>query len=1061
MIYLFDREKTVMRGIDYDDFTSILQKEVTNGVIDLNLETHVVKVLKDEKEPTNLKRLFENVEFVGHFDHNKEFQMYRIIKPSVDNRKLHFKAVHIFHDEGQAGEVIHDRSWRDSQAHTVISDVYAYIGWEVTEYDSSRVLHTNAFRQTPAQIRAEVIDRYGVEIQPYLEFDGKRITRKCIRVKKRIGAETYDRFDYGTDLLKITQEEDRGDIFTAVIPRGNGEEGVANSKIEIDGITWSTANGNPVNKPKGQNWLEVPLATQQYGYVEDGKVKPRKIVMDFDTDSVSELIDLAWDWINENAVPKSLMETEIFKVGRNYNLGDSIGIIYKQADIIKKARIHEAVRDLKRPAFTKFVVGDYDYFIKNTVTRQYRKKLNKVEQSTSAGLEKMNETFNNKFDEQVQRIDDKAQEVKDFAEANTTAKVEAHKELWEQKNTEIDNAINKIVGTDIELLDTNIIDMRNALSEEIQKTEGLKTSVSSLINTSEENSSTLGTMKSDLGVVQQDVSTVKQTATNLRQEFVSMSGTVEGLDSWRSEKGAVYDAAADGFRFKVWQSDIDQSKISGTNLIRNTQVLPENLSSIGTWGPANAPTINTVNGREFYRITSYDSSRSYGAIFSKGDGKYFEIVQGQDYTLSFLGYSYASQWFSYVYILLDDGTNFMISDPKRTTVYDSVIGNLERLEFTFTAPQTASKAHVLIGTIPIEGFNSHWMRFRELKLEGGSISSTYTPSPKDSLKQTDFVIKAGSFLLGNREVGGDVFASGIVGDASGLKLLGDNIDVQGNLNVKNSVNTWAVNAVSANIGKVFADSVTSSFIKAKHVEFDTTFINELVNKTAFIDNAQIKASNIRDLTANTIRGGVLRDSIGNMNWNLNTGRFAIKSSTFVYEQYGNAMVFGKDGYTGGLVFSQDTINGWPVVAIGTSQNTGTTLNPRLSLNAYTYNGISFFSGSSGENQTNLTTDNMLFRSEAGTGSEFDRGLRLTMYDLNAPTDVTLEPYSARPLVYKHYLGTNSNPFTGLYVTNLWDARVRNSGSGVAFYSKNGKYGISVSDGGVFAVKDGKFTTILI
>lgn len=1029
MIYLFDREKTVMRGIDYDDFTSILQKEVTNGVIDLNLETHVVKVLKDEKKPTNLKRLFENVEFVGHFDHNKEFQMYRIIKPSVNNRKLHFKAVHIFHDEGQAGEVIHDRRWRDSQAHMVIKDVYAYIGWEVTEYDSSRVLHTNAFRQTPAQIRAEVIDRYGVEIQPYLEFDGKRITRKCIRVKQRIGAETYDRFDYGTDLLKITQEEDRGDIFTAVIPRGNGEEGVANSKIEIDGITWSTTNGDPVNKPKGQNWIEVPSATQQYGYVEDGKVKPRKIVMDFDTDSVSELIDLAWDWINENAVPKSLMETEIFKVGRNYNLGDSIGIVYKQADIIKKARIHEAVRDLKRPAFTKFVVGDYDYFIKNTVTRQYRKKLNKVEQSTSAGLEKMNETFNNKFDEQVQRIDDKAQEVKDFAEANTTAKVEAHKELWEQKNTEIDNSIKKIIGGDISLLDTNIIDMGNTLSEEIQKTEGLKTSVSSLINTSEENSSTLGTMKSDLGVVQQDVSTVKQTASTLRQEFVSMSGTVEGLESWRSEKGAVYDAAADGFRFKVWNEDINKLTFQNENLIPHSENLWETGLYSSTTG-ADYPLSGRIRLKRNQAIPVdigkvYTLSDSSAYVSAVNTVNIYQYIDGE-----FVG---ATGWFSI---------------PRGEKVTFTSIGN-----------------EILVGLAPMSGFSVqlHFLSNGRIKtkLEIGERATPWSASPKDSLQQTDFIIQSDGFLLGTQKVGGDVFASGIVGDASGLKLLGDNIDVQGNLNVKNSVNTWAVNAVSANIGKVFADSVTSSFIKAKHVEFDTTFINELVNKTAFIDNAQIKASNIRDLTANTIRGGVLRDSIGNMNWNLNTGRFAIKSSTFVYEQYGNAMVFGKDGYTGGLVFSQDTINGWPVVAIGTSQNTGTTLNPRLSLNAYTYNGISFFSGSSGENQTNLTTDNMLFRSEAGTGSEFDRGLRLTMYDLNAPTDVTLEPYSARPLVYKHYLGTNSNPFTGLYVTNLWDARVRNSGSGVAFYSKNGKYGISVSDGGVFAVKDGKFTTILI
>ena len=1055
MIYLFDREKMVMRGIDYDDFTSILQKEVTNGVIDLNLETQVVKVLKDEKKPTNLKRLFENVEFVGHFDHNKEFQMYRIIKSSVDNKKLHFKAVHIFHDEGQAGEVIHDRRWRDSQAHMVIKDVYAYIGWEVTEYDSSRVLHTNAFRQTPAQIRSEVIERYGVEIQPYLEFDGKRITRKCIRVKQRIGAETYDRFDYGTDLLKITQEEDRGDIFTAVIPRGNGEEGVANSKIEIDGITWSTANGNPVNKPKGQNWLEVPSATQQYGYVEDGKVKPRKIVMDFDTDSVSELIDLAWYWINENAVPKSLMETEIFKVCRNYNLGDSIGIVYKQADIIKKARIHEAVRDLKRPAFTKFVVGDYDYFIKNTVTRQYRKKLNKVEQSTSAGLEKMNENFNNKFDEQVQRIGDKAQDVKDFAEANTTAKVEAHKELWEQKNTEIDNSIKKIIGGDISLLDTNIIDMRNTLSEEIQKTEGLKTSVSSLINTSEENSSTLGTMKSDLGVVQQDVSTVKQTASTLRQEFVSMSGTVEGLDSWRSEKGAVYDAAADGFRFKVWLGDV-----GGRNLLpyselpkyndwwndRGTEVKHYSTSTIGLTEYMWVNVMQAVGGR-------------YMAVLSPLLTE--PVSEGTTYKLQFKTTHRQNirEWMSYVYLMNEDGTpnqGTRIEDQETIKVGENEFNGQDILLHVFTIKANFSgRARLLIGTHALADGNARFY-LRDVKIEKGKMTA-YTPSTGDFLHQTDFVIEKDGFLLGTRKVGGDVFASGIVGDASGLKLLGDNIDVQGNLNVKKSVNTWAVNAVSANIGKVFADSVTSSFIKAKHVEFDTTFINELVNKTAFIDNAQIKASNIRDLTANSIRGGVLQDTGDNFNWNLNTGRFAIKKSTLVYEEPGNAMVHGVHTQAAGIHFNR-TSSGLPVVVMGTSPNVGTYTNPRIDSNHVTFSGIRVFSNI---NEIDMTANNFRFRSEAGTGSQYDRGLYLQTYDVNASNKVVLEPFSNNKTYYKHDLGRDSNPFAAAYFTNLWDARIRKAVNGVSIESKDGRFGLQVGNGGIFLIKDGKFTSLHI
>src|SRR5699024_10657841 len=140
----------------------------------------------------------------------------------------------------------------------------------------------------------------------------------------------------------------------------------------------------------------------------------------------------------------------------------------------------------------------------------------------------------------------------------------------------------------------------------------------------------------------------------------------------------------------------------------------------------------------------------------------------------------------------------------------------------------------------------------KMKLELGNRATPWSASPKDSLQQTDFVIKAGSFLLGNREVGGDVFASGIVGDASGLKLLGDNIDVQGNLNVQKSVNAWAVKAVTADIGKVFADVGEFGFVKGKHVEFDTAFIKDFVNKNAFIDNAKIKAGNIRDLTATSI-----------------------------------------------------------------------------------------------------------------------------------------------------------------------------------------------------------------
>lgn len=1235
MIYLFNREKVAVKAIDYDDFNTLIQIEIVNGNITLSSEIRLLKVLKGDKKPTNIKKLFDDIEFIGHFDYKEDFQMYRLIKPSVSNSTLGYYSVHIFHDEGQAKAVIHDRRWRDSQAHTVLKDAYAYIGWELTDYDSSKVLHHNAFRQTPAQVRAEVIEKYGVEIEPYLEFDGKRITRKCFRVKQRIGIETHDRFDYGSDLLDITHEEDKGDIYTAVIPRGNGEEGIANSKIEIDTIAWSKANGDPVDKPLGQNWLEVPTATQQYGYVEDGAVSPRTIVMDFETDDVPELAQLAWEWINENCVPKSLMETVVHTVGRNYGLGDSIGIVYKEADIIKKARIQKAERNLKRPILTKFQIGDYDYFIKNTITRQYRKKLNDVEQSTNKSVEVLNDRFNTKYDEAVQRIDNSANAVKDYADAQIIAKEQEYKENWDIRDKALNDSIEKLAGGSLDGIQTNVTELytdmlkkleqadlqplesrleasekgikgvftnlgqlsgaRNILSSEnvsyieaakvfmagdyitsgeyvfsvhnplyhntkidftvysmvegkiiyhidttltdmstpfrfsiedsvkepmflfsisnftmadfekakIQLERGTEMTewspalvdidtnvaeMSSRLTFNEEKLNTTFTKIDNLkigtknivrnsnfehgwdywdnyggggvmdpeayrvislyngkkrlrlvnktsegwfGVRQTlpdvqiseeytvsmyvnsnagngqisialtgspdmifditpklrrisfthiapvgaqylfirtpkgvpvdilaqdiqverssivsdyapspkdmddkvtkligeldltaeklettfakvndnagDISTMKQTASNISQSVSSMSGKVDSLEGWRADKGTLFEQTADKVQQSVWQQDIDAIEMGTENLIPNSDflnwpstVVPDEWRT--KWG-AGEVFSGRQNGKHLLVRANYETvntSTTYGVqspILTR------DVIAGEEYTLVFNNFDYGNFPYDYMYLMNVDGSS---NQSLGTPVHDGFVykwldsytsKNVERLVLK-VVPTFSGRARIMFAKRIDPGQKTSFYISEPMFVKGNTAPKSYSPSPADSLRHTDFILRSDGFLLGGNYVGGSHYSTAIVGDPGGLKLLGDNIDVHGNLNVKGDVEAWSVSAVTANVGSVFANTGEFGFIKGKHVEFDSAFITDFVTKSAFIDNAQIKAANIRDLETISLTSEQVKVGFNKVGSNIqitNTGLETTSGGTVTSRLYSAGHEFFRAG----------------------------------------------------------------------------------------------------------------------------------------------------------------------
>lgn len=73
------------------------------------------------------------------------------------------------------------------------------------------------------------------------------------------------------------------------------------------------SNGDPLDKPKGQNWLEDPEATQKYGIPQkDGSMRKRETVVVFDDiEDPEELLKNTYAALVESARPLVQFKAEV------------------------------------------------------------------------------------------------------------------------------------------------------------------------------------------------------------------------------------------------------------------------------------------------------------------------------------------------------------------------------------------------------------------------------------------------------------------------------------------------------------------------------------------------------------------------------------------------------------------------------------------------------------------------------------------------------------------------------------------------------------------------------
>lgn len=309
-IYFFDDNQKLIKIISDEKLFSVVQeKEITPNKDELINDKLSVSTEFD-------KEIKESV-YMAVRESESSFSMYKIVGTVDPGTLLIFTGVNFGPDELDAYIINDIRPANEFFQKTIQRVMDFTLGeWRVGHLDSTLPAVSTTFYYCSIREALKNLQTLGCEIVFKCNLSGEGITDKWIEVYKQIGEYSNERYEYGDKALAIQKEVDRSDIYTSLIGRGRGEE-VGDGygrRIEFNQVYWSKSKGDPLNKPTGQIYLEIPEMTTKYGIpTKNGKRRKReKVVIFEDCEDPVELIKLTYQELVNCSRPLVQFKATIF-----------------------------------------------------------------------------------------------------------------------------------------------------------------------------------------------------------------------------------------------------------------------------------------------------------------------------------------------------------------------------------------------------------------------------------------------------------------------------------------------------------------------------------------------------------------------------------------------------------------------------------------------------------------------------------------------------------------------------------------------------------------------------
>ena len=345
--------------------------------------------------------LIEKASYIGHKDYsdNRIFHLYKIdhvTKTSTTDVKI--VGVHTFFDDMESDGYVKDFRPTNRELAGVLTTILDGSRWQLGTVNIQRRYTGNFYYVTRKEAISKLIEATQIEIKPRLEFSRGKITGRYLDVFTRLGARNGKVFVHGRDLLTVSEKKSQGAIYTAVVGRGKGEEtdtGGYGRRISFKDVEWRRTSGQPVDKPVGQEYVEIPAMTKLYGF-EKG-TKPRIKIVEFqDEEDKEKLLRLSYEWLEKNSRMQVEYSAKVLNVG-NLELGDTVGIFNPKLGIKYETRVFKVKRNLVDNKLTEFGIGDKVTTSPFSRTIELAKEMKNFQDETVYWLDKIRERLSDKL----------------------------------------------------------------------------------------------------------------------------------------------------------------------------------------------------------------------------------------------------------------------------------------------------------------------------------------------------------------------------------------------------------------------------------------------------------------------------------------------------------------------------------------------------------------------------------------------------------------------------------------------------------------------------------------
>lgn len=467
--------------------------------------------------------------------------------------------------------------------------------------------------------------------------------------------------------------------------------------------------------------------------------------------------------------------------------------------------------------------------------------------------------------------------------------------------SELNQVTNRVASAESELsVQAGEIELR-ATKSELDDVEGRVTATEASLSVAN------GQISSVVGRVTEAETEISSVV----QDVKSITSTVTSLEGDVATQGSQITQAKDVIESKVWLDDVANIN---PNLIPFTDVsAKESKPHWNNWG--SGATNTWVDNLGYMNVDTTDTNTTV-----RIQSEEFELVEGQEYTLSFLART-SSSWntdgmFAYTFVLWPGQSSNQILSSANHTIESlgGRLSGLRRYTHTFTARHTG-KAKIMLGTYKFRPNEYARFSFKEPKLEKGSERTPFlnafsnieqtantiklsvlgeleggyvTKSEfdvtiegiesrvskidgKGVLKQSDISVTSDSVIIGSQEISSTKLASIIAVSPSSVDIITKKLNLTGNLNVKGQIESISTSAVKADFANIFAGTADIQFIVAKHLASNAIQARHLLVTNAMAEKIiantvmarEVKALSLDAVEANigSIRSKILTSNV--------------------------------------------------------------------------------------------------------------------------------------------------------------------------------------------------------